>query len=126
MQNLVETTGEFMLVDPGTGNEIAHNRPSVCGATHFVASRVALGQVTVLSNQIPNDLTDKDFAKFWSESNGDKDLAVQSFLASFGPKEEDQEAPKEIEKEAAKEIEKEAPKEVEKEAAKEIEKEKAK
>ena len=87
---LVETTGNFGLIDFFTGDEAHHNRPSVVRNSTFFAQRAAIGQIKLLS-QLKPEATDKDFAKYWEESRNpetkkvDAQLAVQSFLSVFGP-----------------------------------------
>lgn len=102
MKILLKTTGSFMLVDPQTGDEMQHNRPSLVGQSNFVQSRTAIGQLKVLSNEVPDTLTDADFLKFWNDSDKDEALAVQSFLASFAPKQAEEQAPKTTPKAGAK------------------------
>ena len=75
-----------MLLDPQSGHEIHHNRPTVVPTSNFVQSRTAVNQIKVLSNEVPDNFTDADFKKFWDDSKPDAELAIQSFLASFAPK----------------------------------------
>lgn len=84
MKLLIETTGSFMLVDPETGTEIHHNRPTVAPMSNFVTSRMAKGELKLLSNELSDEATDAEFATFAAESE-DMDLAVSSFVAKFGP-----------------------------------------
>lgn len=80
---LVETTGEFELVDFNR-QEIPYFRPSVVVETGFVSHRAAVGQVRILHTELEDDVTDADFAGFWESCEGDYDLAVASFIAAFG------------------------------------------
>lgn len=41
----VETTGEFMLMDPSTGYEIDYDGPSIVPHSVFVTDRIELGQL---------------------------------------------------------------------------------
>lgn len=83
MKNLIETTGEFQLMDTSTGFLVPHDRPSVPpGPSEFINSRATLGQVKVLAS-VSDDATDEEFAKFWVECEGDKELAIQSFTSKF-------------------------------------------
>lgn len=83
MKILVETTGPFMLVNPETGCELAHNRPSVAISTNFLQSRIATGQVKVLSNPLMDSATDAEFHSYWKASDRKKNLAIESFLSAF-------------------------------------------
>lgn len=96
MKLLVETTGQFMLVDAITGDILEAHRPSVVRSTSFITARATIGQVGVIHNQLPEEASDEEFAKFWRDSGGDKDLAVDSYLASLFPvsDEDNEEAPK--------------------------------
>lgn len=90
MKLLIETTGSFMFVDPETSAEIHSSRPTVAPKSNFVMSRVASGAIKVLSNELTDEATDAEFAKFVADSKDkegktDMDLAVSSFVAKFGP-----------------------------------------
>lgn len=87
MQILLKTTSSHMYLDPYTGDEIAHNRPSVVRATEFVNGLAAAGKVKVICNELKDGTTDKDFVDFVKGSRDEKtqvadlDLAVESFLS---------------------------------------------
>lgn len=100
MKLLVSTTGPFMLIDAQTSDELQHNRPSVVRISNFIQMRSGLGQIKMHCNEVPDELTDKDFLKFWEESGKDEELAIQSFLASFAPKQVEEKAPPKAEKPA--------------------------
>lgn len=53
MKYLVETTGEFMLVDPTTRQEVQAHRPSVISPTPFFENQLGkkLTKLKVLSNE---------------------------------------------------------------------------
>jgi hypothetical protein len=87
MKILAHTTGAFMLVDSTTGDEIAPFRPSVIRRSSFIDTRVKLKQIVVVS-ELTEDATDAQFVQFLKESDNDIELAMQSFVAAFGPKEE--------------------------------------
>jgi hypothetical protein len=78
---LVETTGEFQLVDPYTMELLPSDRPAVVTSTSFVETRCAKGEVTVLS-QLKDDATDEEFVEYWKEGS---DIAVESFKSKFAP-----------------------------------------
>jgi hypothetical protein len=80
---LAETTGEFELVDFTYGGAIvAHDRPSVVESTTFIQSRASLGQIRVLDT-LTDEATDAEFEKYFKESDGDAELAISSFKASY-------------------------------------------
>lgn len=89
---LVETTGNFSLIDGTRGLvDIRSTRPTVVVSTSFVQNRIALGQIKVLA-ELPEEATDEDWVKFLEESDGDVDLARESFVSSFGDPEFDVDA----------------------------------
>lgn len=83
MKVIVQCAGSFMLLDPITGNEIDYNRPCVVTRSEFVLSRMAVGQVRLVSAGIGEAATDAEFEKFLASSNGDIALAVSAFLSAF-------------------------------------------
>lgn len=83
MKYLMETKGQFQLVDYATDNTIQADRPSVIEMTRFFESRVALDQIRVLG-KLKDEASDEEFVKYLAESEGDMELAVDSFLSAFG------------------------------------------
>lgn len=83
MKLLVETTGEFMLMDTSGRQEVQAARPSVVDNTNFINGRIASGFLKGLG-PLKDDATDAEFAKYFDESKGDSNLAVESFLSTFG------------------------------------------
>lgn len=80
---LVETTGEFELVDFAQGGAIvAHNRPSVVEATTFIQTRASLGQIRVLDT-LTDEATDAEFEKYYQESDKDTELAMDAFKTAY-------------------------------------------
>jgi hypothetical protein len=82
MKVIAHTTGAFQLLDGLSGDLISAHRPSVVKKTSFVTARLAIEQVKIVT-EVPDAATDEAFAKHWKDSDGDIDLAVQSFLATF-------------------------------------------
>jgi hypothetical protein len=78
----VQTTGMFFLVDPNNRIEIQHSRPTVVEATDFVNARAAVGQIRVIGDA-PDDANDVDFLKFFKDSDGDAELAMESYKSTF-------------------------------------------
>lgn len=85
MKVLVETTGNFMLIDSASKTQIHVHRPTLVPVTSFVELRLANGQLRVLLNNVPDSVTDSDWKEFLDESHGDKALAVASFASTFEP-----------------------------------------
>lgn len=83
----VQTTGMFFLVDPITRIEIQHSRPTVVEATQFVNARAAAGQIRVIGDA-PDDADDADFLKFFKDSDGDVELAIDAYKSTFSAPEE--------------------------------------
>lgn len=74
------STPHMLVLDFG---EVVHpTRPSVVTYTAYVQSRVASGQLTLVAAKIDDSMTDDQFRKFFRESNGDEELAVQSFQSA--------------------------------------------
>lgn len=82
MKNIVEPRGSFMLVDPYTGDQVAHNRPSVVRHSSFIESRVANGQLRLHGN-VNLDATDVELVKYLAESKEDTELAIAAFMSAF-------------------------------------------
>ncbi len=105
MKVLIETTGDFQLLDynQARGLVIRADRPTVSEQNEFVHSRAAIGQIKVLG-QINDEATNEEFDGYWKDS-GDRELAISAFLDSFlVAKEEKKEAaaPKVAKPQAAK------------------------
>lgn len=88
MKILAELTGQFLLLDPHNGALLEPYRPHVMASTHFISQRSSLGHIKILATNLSEDATDAEFATYWAESAGDRELAINSFLAAFGPKPE--------------------------------------
>jgi hypothetical protein len=88
MKVIAHTTGSFQLIDNLSGDHIPHHRPAVVKRTPFITQRLAADQLKVVA-EVPDEATDADFAKHWESSEGDLDLAVQSYQATFGAQAED-------------------------------------
>lgn len=90
---LVETTGDFGLVDPNNAAVINWNRPTVVQDTPFVQQRAAAGQIKVLDNQIPDDVTDEQWVDYYNESFVDGKLDLDLARAAVKSKPEDTPTP---------------------------------
>lgn len=87
MPVLLETTGSFQLIDE-LGQLVPAHRPAVVEFSNLLQSRAVKGEILVVSNRLKTEATDAEFAKFWSESEGDRELAISSFLSAYGANEE--------------------------------------
>lgn len=83
MKLLISTVGSFHYVDPQSGDELHHNRPSVVRMTNFVQALAGSGKIKVHSNEVVEDATDAQFADFWIESDRKEELALDSFLSKY-------------------------------------------
>lgn len=84
---LVETTGDFQLVDFYAGGAvIPHDRPSVVSPTMFVQTNTANGRLRVLA-ELPDAADDTGFVEALKGSK-DAEVAVAAYKAEFEPKEE--------------------------------------
>ena len=84
MKILVETTGEFMLIDREQRLSIEAHRPAVSERTQFINVQLGYRALHVLGD-LKDEATDEEFQKYVAESDGDTELAVASFLAAFSP-----------------------------------------
>lgn len=82
---IIETTGSFGLTDPNNLVEVHFDKPTCAPITGFISQRIALGQVRVLEGNLPEGANDTEFQRYLSESNGNLDLAIDAYLASFKP-----------------------------------------
>lgn len=80
VKHLIETDGEFMLMDPQTGQVISENRPSVVKSTTFLEERISKGQVNLIRARLPESASDEEFVTYWQEK---PEIAVAAFLSSF-------------------------------------------
>jgi hypothetical protein len=84
MKILAETTGEFMINDLSTGDALYSSRPGVIELSPFIESRIAINQIRKVED-VPDEATDAEFEAFWRDSDGKRDLAIDSFLSKFAP-----------------------------------------
>ncbi len=101
MAYLVETIGSIGLLDPYTLESISSTRPGILHNAEFVNMAIGRRQLKIISADLPEKVTDKEFNKFWNESAGSKDrkgLAVESFLSKYTPSEAPDLPPKVIPK----------------------------
>lgn len=82
-----------MLHDLSTGDSIHAGRPSIVKRSGFVDARIALNQVVKVAD-VPDEADDDDFLTFWMDSEGDRELAIASFLSKFDPEAVKAPAPK--------------------------------
>lgn len=80
---IVETTGAWSLMLPNHAGTIHRLRPTVVENSDFVQRQVAVKQCRILATDLPDEATDNEFVAFWIESGKDKELAIESFKASF-------------------------------------------
>lgn len=79
---LVETTGDFMLVDAYNGDIIEATGCSVVGSTQFVQARIAAGQLTLHLGGLNDEATSEEWAAYLKES-GNFNLAKAAFESAF-------------------------------------------
>lgn len=81
MRMIVETTGDFQLVDAETGFLVRFDRPSVPPVTSFIQA-MAGSKLRILGN-VSDEATDEEFEVYLKESGGDVKLAMASFISAF-------------------------------------------
>ena len=79
---LVETTGDFMLVDAYTGDLLDSGGCSVVGTSQFIQARVSVGQVIVHLGNLRDDATTEEWKAYLKDS-GDFALAKAAFESAF-------------------------------------------
>ncbi|BCJ91785.1 hypothetical protein IZ6_25200 [Terrihabitans soli] len=101
MKLIVETTGDFQLLDPTNGKVIRYDGLTVTDESPFLSSRAAIGQVRVVA-QVNDEATDEELRKYAEECKGDQTLLLESFLASYGVEVEGQPEPEKAPKKRGK------------------------
>ena len=84
MKCIVETTGEFMLLNIPTMEEIPADRPAVVFLTPFIDVRINRKELKVLARDLPKHASDEDFAEVFNTMKDDKKAAVAAFCAEYG------------------------------------------
>lgn len=86
MKAIVETKGEYGFIDPYTGKEIHHNRPTVVDMTAFVQDRMASNEIDLLLKNLPKEASDDVFIKVLEEFNTPelKMAAIANFASLYG------------------------------------------
>lgn len=60
MKAILNTKGNFLLVDPMSGQEVPYHRPAVVEVTNFFQARLGIGQLEVLHANLPDIADDKE------------------------------------------------------------------
>ena len=79
MKILIETTGNFELVDFNQqGLVIQADRPSVSrDDSYLISSRAAIGQVKIIGT-VSDEATDEEFAQYWKDSKSAAEYPVNA------------------------------------------------
>lgn len=93
MKCLVETKDSCQLVTP-MGELAAFNRPSVLSKSGFVASRLEMGHLSMVEDNLSDEASDAEFQKYLKDSKGDAELAAASFAEKYGVKAKKKPGPK--------------------------------
>lgn len=89
MKLLVQTTAPHMYLDMTQHlQQVQAFRPSVVVNSPYIQNLIAATKVTIVCASLKDEATDEEFAKYVSESEGNIDLAVSSFVKTFNPVEE--------------------------------------
>lgn len=81
MKLLVETKGDFQFYGRGDDHHAVHDRPSVVINSNLMASRVAKGDLIVLS-QLSDEATDAEFVKNYNAEKPKE--SVEAFIGVYG------------------------------------------
>ncbi len=104
MKLIVLPTGPHGYMDPTTNDEVQPFRPSVVNHSSYIDTLIGSSKIKLISNDLSDEATDEEFGKYFSESERDTDLAVQSYLSKFGKhKDADKEAAKQAKADALEE-----------------------
>lgn len=80
MKLLVETTGPFLVYTALPEQSVEADRPGVVTPTSFINRAMADGRLTMLA-QLADTATDADFLETWVSADGDRTLAVESYIS---------------------------------------------
>lgn len=78
MKLLVETVGDFQLMDADPFQIMHFNRPTVVVRSVFVEQRILTGQLRVLA-QLADTASDEDWMEHSKEAGDDRDYSVESY-----------------------------------------------
>ena len=81
---IVKPIGSCMYIDITNGDHIPENKPSVVFYTDFVSEKVGDGKIRLITPNLPEEANNHDFQNFLKESEGDEELAVAAYVATFG------------------------------------------
>lgn len=84
MKHIVQATQPIVLMDPNNG-QIVEQKPSLITHTQFIAVRIGLGEIKILVADVPDEATNEEFQKFIVDSEGNHDLAIDSFMSQYKP-----------------------------------------
>lgn len=90
MKAIVKTSKSIVLMDPLTKDVIEEHRPVLVNWTQFIQARVGQGEIVVLAGDLPSESSSEEFDEFWAASEGNEELAIESFLSSFGEPESEE------------------------------------
>jgi hypothetical protein len=80
---LVKTTGEFQLICPLSGQLVQMFRPYVVENTAFFQTRIACGDLSVVTDGIDDAATDESWAATLAASDGNQELAIAAYKAEL-------------------------------------------
>lgn len=79
---LLETNGDYQLMDASTGALVRHEGYSCVPASGFIDTRMAVGQIKLVARLI-DSATDEEYLETLKSVDGDHELAKASFLDRF-------------------------------------------
>jgi hypothetical protein len=81
MKAIVKVKPNTHLLDITYNQTVTDDRPAVVSLTYFIHQYIGFGSLKPLAGDLPDTASDVDFAEFWKNSNGDEELAIQSYLS---------------------------------------------
>ncbi len=81
MKAILNTKGNFLLLDPSSGQEVPYHRPAVVEVTNFFQARLGIGQLEVIHANLPDIADDKELAACIKEHGVDE--GVETYLLTL-------------------------------------------
>lgn len=82
MKKIAKTTGSFMIHGLQDEATVPHDRPAVVGNYPLISRAISNGDLTVLG-QVPDEITDIEFAKAYDEAASKPDFNEEAFVKGF-------------------------------------------
>ena len=78
---IVKVKPNSHLLDITHNQVVTDERPCVVLMTYFIHQHIGFGTLKPLVGDLPDEASDVEFAKFWKDSDGNENLAIESYLS---------------------------------------------